>query len=329
MRQPGLRDVAAAAGVSMSAVSLALNGRPGVSDATRAQILRIAGELGYVAHPGARAMRTGRTSTLAILTRNLSNPYFLDVVVAAQQYADEHDRTLITVDSHYDLDRELLHLQKLLAARVDALAIAPVGAGTSVAAWTERRRERPVVVINAAAVAGDHLVHVGPDDESAVTQAVDHLHTLGHRRIGLLSAPAAVVADRRRLDTFHALTRTGEVEGVVVESPLDQDSVEDTVVELLGDPGPPTALITASDHVAQAVYHAARRLDLRIGHDLSLIGHDDLATSALFDPPLTTLALSRESIGREVARRLGDASVTDDHSEPVHLISRASTRPPA
>jgi len=327
--QAGIKDVARAAAVSVSLVSLALNGRPGVSEATRAHIHSVAKELRYTANQGARALRTGRSDTVGVLARNLSNPFFLDVLVAAQAEADTTRSTIMMVDSHYSVERETEHLLHMAAQRFDGLAIAPTGSGSSIEVWQRQRPGTPVVVLNARAVELDGIVHVGPADDDAVDLAVRHLTSLGHRRIGMITAPSAVVADRSRLIAFQRYAERPEGrEFSFIETALDLDSVSETILSLLLTPNPPTAVITSSDHTAQAVYAAAAMVGARIGRDLSVVGHDDLSTSAFLDPPLTTVRLSRSSIGRETLRRLLDASITVNHVEPVQLIVRGSTAPP-
>lgn len=325
---PGIKDVAAAAGVSMSLVSLALNGREGVSDAARARITEIASDLGYVAHPGARALRTGRTDTVAVVARNLSNPFFLDVMVAAQERADQQGQTIMVVDAHYSVEREIQHIKRLAAQRVDGLAIAPTGTGQSIRVWQAQRPDTPLVVVNARATRIAGVLHVGPDDDAAVHLALDHLVGLGHRRIGFLTAPPDVVADRGRLTAFGKAVASLSIEGGAIETPLDIASVQRTVESVLRGPRPPTALVTSSDHTALAVYAAAREVGATVGRDLSVVGHDDLPTSSLLDPPLTTLNVSRSSIGHQIARRLLDRRVRSHHVEPVHLMQRRSTARP-
>jgi LacI family transcriptional regulator len=90
----------------------------------------------------------------------------------------------------------------------------------------------------------------------------------------------------------------------------------------------PTAIITNSDYTAHAIYKAARELALRIGPQLSVVGHDDLPTSELLDPPLATIALDGQEMGRQLMHRLLGAAPPDDYVAPVDLIERASLQPP-
>ena len=97
---------------------------------------------------------------------------------------------------------------------------------------------------------------------------------------------------------------------------------------LLAGPDAPTAVITNSDYTAHAVYKAARELGLRIGPGVSVVGHDDLATSELLDPPLATIWLNRREMGRALMLRLLGRVPPEDYVAPVELIERASMQAP-
>lgn len=327
-RRTSIRDVALAVGVSPGLASLALNDRAGVSAATRARILAAAAELGYRADPHAKALRTGASATVGLVIRNLHNPYFLEIITAAQQACAKHGRTVLVVDSDYSVERELEHIEHLAAQRVDGLAIAPVGPGESIERWQELAGDSPLVVLNAHVPGRSGITRVSPDNYEAVRLAATHLAALGHRRITLLTAPAHLMADHDRLEAFLQVSEALGIEPDPVETPLNMPAVGKTTEDLLGRRSRPTAVITNSDFTAHAVYLAARAAGIQVGRDLSVVGHDDLPTSELLNPPLTTLALDLRSIGRALASRLDRPGNLGDHVEPVRLVVRASTAPP-
>jgi LacI family transcriptional regulator len=137
------------------------------------------------------------------------------------------------------------------------------------------------------------------------------------------------MADPDRLRHFRRLCRALGLRGNVVYTPLTMADVQQASTVLLAPPDPPTAVITNSDYTAHAVYKAARELRLRIGPDVSVVGHDDLPTSELLDPPLATIRLDRKEMGRALMRRLLGEVPPDDYIAPVELIARASLHPPA
>lgn len=97
---------------------------------------------------------------------------------------------------------------------------------------------------------------------------------------------------------------------------------------MLARPDTPTAVITNSDYTALGIYLTARDLSLRVGPDVSVIGHDDLPTSELLDPPLATIRLDGREMGRALMIRLLDGNAPHDYVAPVELVERPSLQAP-
>lgn len=327
-RAVGLRDVAEAAGVSVASASVALNGRAGVAPRTRDRIVATAERLGYRANPQAQALRRGRTTTYALVVRNLANPFFLDVISGAQEVAAQASATLVVADSQYSLDAERRHVQEMALRQCAGLAIAPVGRGDALRQWQDLAPAATTVVLNAAPQSREGVTCVAPDNEAAVRLPLERLAALGHHRVAFLSAPRPLMADPDRLRHFRAVSRTLGLDGVTWHARLSTEAVHAAAVRMLQQPDAPTAVVTNSDFTALGIYRAARELGLRVGRDVSVVGHDDLPTSELLDPPLATLRLDRREMGRQVMRRLLDATLVEDHAAPVELIVRASLARP-
>jgi len=329
-KQPtGIRDVARKAGVSVATVSFALNGQPGVADDTRHRILAAAAELGYRANPQAQALRRGRTTAYGLVIRNFNNPFFLEVLAGAERAADEAGATLLLLDSHYSLERERMLVREMAAERLAGLAIAPVGKGESVRLWQELRPRAPVVALNATVEGITGVSRVYPDNAAGVELAMRRLAGLGHSHVAFLSAPRGLVADPDRIRHFRRIARELGVRPDVMHSPLTIGDVRKAAAALLARRDAATAVITNSDYTALGIYLTARDLSLRIGPDVSVIGHDDLATSELLDPPLATIRLDGREMGRALMARLLDGNPPDDYVAPVELVERASLQAPA
>jgi DNA-binding LacI/PurR family transcriptional regulator len=327
-RPAGIRDVARMAGVSVATASLALNGQPGVADETRRRALAAAEQLGYRANPQAQALRRGRTTTYGFVVRNFANPFFLEVLSGAQQVAGESGATLVVLDSRYSLERERRHVQEMAVQRVAGLAIAPVGSGESIRLWQELRPEAPVVALNGSADGITGISRVCPDSTAAVELPMCRLAELGHTSVAFLSAPPALMADPDRLRHFQRLARQLGLRPRVMYSLLTIADVQRAAVTLLSSRDAPTAIITNSDYTAHAVYKAARELSLPVGPGISVIGHDDLPTSELLDPPLATIRMDQRAMGRALMMRLLEPGPPDDYIAGVELIQRASLQPP-
>jgi LacI family transcriptional regulator len=328
-RKPvGIRDVARLAGVSVASASMALNGQPGVSDVTRRRIAAAAERLGYRANPQAQALRSGRSSTYGFVVRNLANPFFLDVMSGAEQVASEAGATLLVLDSQYSIDREAEHIRNMAAQRLAGLAIAPVGAGASIRLWQQLRPGSPVVALNAALPGLEGLSLVTPDNAAAVALPMQRLAELGHDSAAFVTAPRGLMADADRLRHFRRQAARLGVRGRVVYSQLTMQDVGRAARAVLSGPGRPTSIITNSDYTAHAIYKAARELSLRVGPQISVVGHDDLPTSELLDPPLATIRVDMRQMGQALMARLLGQSPAGDFVAPVELIERASLQPP-
>jgi LacI family transcriptional regulator, galactose operon repressor len=169
---------------------------------------------------------------------------------------------------------------------------------------------------------------VYPDNAAGVGLAMRRLAELGHSCVAFLSAPRGLVADPDRLRHFRRLARALGVQPVLMRSPLTITDVRKAAGTLLARPGAPTAVITNSDYTALGIYQTAKDLSLRIGPDVSVIGHDDLPTSELLDPPLATIRLDGMEMGRALMARLLDGGRSGDYIAPVELVERASLQAP-
>lgn len=327
-RPVGLRDVAKLAGVSVASASMALNGQPGVSDETRRRIAATAERLGYRANPQAQALRSGRSSMYGFVVRNLVNPFFLDVMSGAEQVASEAGATLLVLDSQYSTVREAEHIRNMAAQRLAGLAIAPVGAGNSIRLWQQLRPGTPVVALNASLPGLKSLPLVSPDNRAAVALPMRRLAELGHTSVAFITAPRGLMADADRLRHFRRQSAQLGVRGSVIYTPLTMRDVEQSTFAVLSGANRPTSIVTNSDYTAHAIYKAARELSLPIGPAISVVGHDDLPTSELLDPPLATIRVDRRQMGQALMTRLLAEGPQDDFVAPIELIERASLQAP-
>jgi LacI family transcriptional regulator len=327
-RPVGLRDVAKLAGVSVASASMALNGQPGVSNETRRRIAAAAERLGYRANPQAQALRRGRSTMYGFVVRNLANPFFLDVMSGAEQVASEAGATLLVLDSQYSTDREAEHIRNMAAQRLAGLAIAPVGAGNSIRLWQQLRPGTPVVALNAALPGLKGLSLVSPDNQAAVELPMRRLAELGHTSVAFVTAPRGLMADADRLRHFRRQSTLLGVRVSVIYTPLTMQDVERSTSAVLSDTRRPTSIITNSDYTAHAIYKAARELSLAVGPAISVVGHDDLPTSELLDPPLATIRVDRRQMGQALMMRLLAGEPLNDFVAPIQLVERASLQAP-
>jgi LacI family transcriptional regulator len=250
------------------------------------------------------------------------------VLTGAEQAARAAGATLLLLDSYYSEERERTQVREMAAQRLAGLAIAPVGKGDSVRLWQELRPGTPVVALNASVEGITGVSRVYPDNAAGVELAMRRLAGLGHVSAAFLSAPRGLAADPDRLRSFRRLARELGMRPEVMRSPLTITDVRQAAQSLLARRDAPTAVITNSDYTALGIYKTARDLGLRIGPDVSVIGHDDLPTSELLDPPLATIALDGRDMGRAVMARLLGGRPPEDYVAPVELVERASLQAP-
>ncbi|SEM91783.1 transcriptional regulator, LacI family [Nonomuraea pusilla] len=325
---PTLKGLAALIGISPSAVSMALNGRPGVSDELRERVRAIAEEQGYRPNFAARALRVERSNMLGLISRNLSNPGYLRLIDGFSGAAEEQGYQILIGTSDLDRSRETNMIRAMTNRQLDGLAIAPIDVEAVLATW-RGESDRPVVLVNSARSArSSGAMSIRGDASQAVRLAVDHLLELGHHRIGLLTNPGLSSASER-VSLFRRKMKAAGLPSRVISGGTADETVG-RVLRALSRVDRPTAVITDSDLLAHHVYDAAIEAGLRIPRDLSVVGHDDLPTSHLLGPALTTIALDRFEIGRQAATMLIGALNGDEierpHRElPVELKVRKST----
>lgn len=304
-----LKDVAAAAGVSPATVSLVLNeASERITPKTIARVKAAADELGYVPNTAARSLKTRRTQTIGVVTDTvLTTGSAAAMVQGAQEIAWEHDHLLFWLGTENKPALVERAVQALSARQVDGFLFAAMY--HRVLDFGSLTRGVPTVGLDAVSTDPQVPCFV-PDDFAAARVAVHLLIEQGHRRIAHISEPVGDgVARQLRLDGYRAaLADAGLGEGQVVVPQwihLGSRSAEIAAMDLLDSPDRPTAVFAFNDIAAMGVYHAARRLELAIPHDLSVVGFDDHenVASELY-PALTTMSLPHRTMGRLAATAL-------------------------
>ena len=332
--RPTVRDVAAVAGVSLTTVSHALNGKGRVDARTRARVLDAAKRIGYRANPTARSLRSGRTGILALVLpmigadvhRNeaLGLDFYIRLAGAAAAAAAARDHALL-------LPPPLRQLADLRNLPVDGGIVVDPGANDPGLALFDALG-LPVVTIerDPARPGADWFV---ASDNAANTRAVlDHLAANGARRIALLTpqTTAAWVSETR--ETYAAWTAEHGREPIVVSVPHErlEGSAYASTAELLTRPDRPDAIYAVSEPYAAGVVRAARERRLRVPDDLLLVAGVDSHEASTGDPPITALELhpdEQAAIAVELlVARVGDRPVEVPRTVPGTLCVRDSSR---
>ncbi|GLY24520.1 LacI family DNA-binding transcriptional regulator [Micromonospora sp. NBRC 101691] len=336
MKRPTIADVARRAGVSKGAVSYALNGQPGVSDATRRRILAIAEEIGFSPSSAARALSGATAAAVGLAlcrpARILGiEPFFMELIsgVEAELSARSYALTLQVVA---DQDAEIAVYRRWWAERrVDGVLVCDLRVNDRRVPVLEELR-LPAVVIGGPGHTGT-LPSVWCDDAAALVEAVEYLVALGHRRIARVGGLPDLLHTRNRTEAFERVCRElGLVDAVTVPSDYTGEEGSRATRRLLSSPGRPTAVIYDNDVMAVAGLAVAQEMGLAVPGDLSIVAWDDSPLCRLVHPPLTALGRDIPAYGALAARNLlaaiGGETVSAFQDETAHLTPRGSTAPP-
>lgn len=310
--------------MSEATVSRVLNGKPGVSEATREAVLTALDVLGY---ERPTQLRGDRARLVGLVLPELQNPIFPAFAEVVGGALAQQGFTSVLCTRTLGGVSEAEYVDLLLQQQVSGVVFAG-GLFAQADASHEhyellRERRLPTVLVNAA-VAHLAFPQVSCDDVVAAEMALGHLRSLGHERIGMVLGPPDHVPSQRKLDA----------------AGLDPEFVEHTMFSLEGGHAATarlirrgvTGVICASDVMALGAIRAARRAGLSVPGDVSVIGYDDSALMNCTDPPLTTLRQPIDAMGRAVvdllAAQIDKALVPADELlfEP-ELVVRASTGP--
>lgn len=317
---PTIYDIARAVGVSPSTVSRALN-KPGRINAKTEQRIREAADaMGYQLNPMARALPTGRTGTLALVVSDITNPVYFDVIRGAERVASEHGLALVFAESQESVEQELLVARRLQTSSDGLILVASRLSDDEVRALAEMK---PVVLVN-------RIVHgipsVTPSLSEGLRAAVDHLAELGHRSIAYLAGPGSSWTNGVRWSTLFAFAVDRGLS--IVEIGPGEPTVQGgrDLMRRLRASGA-TAAIAYNDLMAIGVMKAAKEEGIRIPHELSLIGFDDIFGADLTAPALTSIRIPLASLGRNAATMLVTGEFHEEVSIGTSLVVRESTGP--
>ena len=329
-----IRDVALRAGVSTATVSRVLagigNSRPG----TAAAVMAAADELGYRPSGIARSLRMRRTRTLGLIVTDILNPFFPELVQAADLAARSLGYSILLGSAAYDQHRAMHYLNLMADHRVDGLIIASSQLSDESWAWL-LASPVPAVVVNAEPP-DLPLAVITSDNEAGGRIAVEHLVGLGHRRLAYVDgAPDFTAAVPRLIGFRRACAAAGlsTDDCPIVRGKGLFESGEGAVAELLATGADVTAIVCYNDVTAIGVLRALRAAGRRVPEDISVIGFDDIAAASWVVPGLTTVGQHKADMGRLAVEQL---VARLDHEEPwvsgivrlpMELRARESTGP--
>ncbi|MGH3501390.1 MAG: LacI family DNA-binding transcriptional regulator, partial [Nocardioidaceae bacterium] len=295
-----VKDVAAAAGVSLGTVSNVLNRPERVSARTRTRVEEAMHTLGFIRNESARQLRVGMSHTLAYVMLDATNPFFTDVAEGIEVAAEHAQLSLFLCNSNNRASRERAYLEHLQQQRVQGILITPVNPEdphlTQVAA-----AGTPVVVVDRVSEHGD-LCCVAVDDHLGGALAVEHLIEQGHERVAFIGGPASIGQVRDR----HEGARSTWLAAGLPEERLTSIATDALTVEsgleaggrLAGIPRSrrPTAAFCANDLIALGLLQHAISNGADVPDDLAIVGYDDIVFAGAAAVPLTSVSQPRHEL---------------------------------
>jgi LacI family transcriptional regulator len=330
-------DLAHAAGVSKSTVSLVLQGSPLVKDETRARVTRAMADLGYVYNRGAANLRQARSKIVGIIVHDLTNSFFAELAVGVDAIVQSAGYVQFMGHSAEDVQRQSELIASMREHGVAGLIISP-------ARGTEAADLKPVVdsglpvVLAMRNIPGAKVSSLLSDNVAGAKAAVEHLLDLGHRRIGFLGGFADTQVFAERAQGYRdALTAAGIAidDTCIIPSSASRAGGVEAIGRLMTIGGASvTAALCFNDAVAFGVCDGLRARRLEPGVDFSVVGFDDVIEARTAVPALTTVSINPQRMGQQAAQLLFK-QINAGRTSPeavrttARLVVRDSTAPPA
>jgi LacI family transcriptional regulator, repressor for deo operon, udp, cdd, tsx, nupC, and nupG len=330
---PTINDVARAAGVSKGAVSFALNNKPGLAPETRSRILQVAADLGWSPSHRARALSVSKALAVGLVVARppeilRADAFFPSFIAGLETVLSQHEHALLLLVAEHGDAAAYRRLAR--EGRVDGVFVTDLQ-------MDDRRPHLLTELGLPFVVIGPGLDgHLGPslgvDDAPGIKAAVEHLVSLGHRRIAHVSGPAAMVhGHSRRTAWERALIDADLSAELCVEADFSAESGAAATRHLLDLPEPPTAIVYANDLMAMAGLSLAVSRGIDVPGRLSITGYDDMEIAAHLQPSLTSVSTDVVAWGRAAATRLleviNQLAPTPVDLPGARLVVRASTGP--
>ena len=326
-----IRDVAHQAGVSHQTVSRVINGSDQVRPDTRKKVEEVIQDLGYMPNAIARSMARGRTYTLACLSPNLTDYTFAKYIEGAEAAARKKDYFVISASIPDEESFETTINQLVKSRRTEGLLLCNP--------FVEFRNrvlptDVPIVFIGCSPES-KKISSVTLDDFDVGYRAAEHLLTLQHKKIAMVTGPLNEKPTRERTEGFRSALNDFGVnlrDYFNISGDWTASSGYQALGNLLSGQETPTAIFAQNDRMAIGVLRKARESNLSVPDQLSVIGVDDMPLSSYFDPPLTTMRQDMAQLGQIAAEMLIDI-ISNKITKILHptikatLINRKSTRP--
>lgn len=319
MARVTLMDVAARAGVSRATASLVLRGTGRVSEKTRQRVFAAMDELDYVYDRVAASLREQRAGIVGVVLTHIENPFFGELFRGLERELGNSGAVPLLASTGDDLRRQDAVLTTLREHQVSGLVVVP--ASGSGAELVDRLRDWGIGhLFVTRSVPGADVSYLGPDDRLGGRQAGEHLLAHRARRFGYVGGAATMQSRMERLAGLRdAVRAAGGSDEDVADLPGETSGEGGlSIGRVLLEGGElPEAVLCHSDSVALGFYRALH--DAGRAHEVRVIGYDDIAGAALFEPPLTSMSVRPDALGVQAARLL-QKRMSEPAASPVRTL---------
>ncbi|HAJ94866.1 MAG TPA: LacI family transcriptional regulator [Actinobacteria bacterium] len=303
-------EIAEKADVSHMTVSRVFNNPDLVNKKTREKIIKIADGLGYRPSQIARSMRTKRTNYIGLILPDIINPFFPEIVRGVDDCARKNKYNVILVNTDNDYEVETASLNMFVSRSIDGLIFSGIAGGKKDRVFVNEIIEKkiPVVLIDRY-IPDLGSSYVITNNFKAAYDATNYLIGLDHKSIGVVSSPQKIKIFKDRLKGYKQALEENEIkyrEELIVEGEESIESGFLTTQRLLENTNHITAIFAMCDFMAFGAYRYCKQNNIRIPEDISIISIDDIFTSSLITPPLTTMAQQKYEMGFNAAKILID-----------------------
>lgn len=326
-----IKDIARAANVSATAVSMALNNRSGVSQKTRRRILSISRELGYTPNYIAKSLITRRSYTIGFILNSITDPFFPELAKGIEAYAQRKGYSLLLCNTERDLEKERQSIDMLRSRGVDGIILATV-LKDDPNILPLVADEFPFVLINRHSLdpkLKSTISYVVLDNYKGGYIGIEHLYRLGHDRIAIVTGNVNTsTAILRTKGSLQALSDFGiPVDGeLIVDGNFQRDVAYEATKKLMALKSPPTAFLAQDDFMAFGIREALLEENLRIPEDIALVGFDDTVVASFSGIDLTTISQKKHRMGEMGAKILIEKIENPDKGVATRLILEATLK---
>ncbi|EFB1773974.1 LacI family DNA-binding transcriptional regulator [Escherichia coli] len=301
-----LTDVARAAGVSKSTVSLVLNDSSLIKKETQQKVQQAIEQLGYVYNRFAANLRSQKSLTIGVVIDDLINPFFAEFTMGLEMTLAEHGFITVMSNTSQRSDRQKQVLDTLLEHHVAGIVLCPVNS-TSEADLQRYANSSTPLLITMRPLDWQQLPvdYVGVDSHAGVREATEYLIQQGHRDIVFIGGLTHHMRYQGYLEAMnHHGLQPWSTDAFSLRAEPTQANGYQLMQQLLDMPSPPTAVICYNDLMAFGAESALGERGLFAGEDISLIGNDGVAACAYSNPPLTTIAVEPLTLGKQAAQQI-------------------------